>query len=173
MGTADSGLESPNPSTQHNLTSLGIKRFDPSALNDLGCLFAWAQQLGGLDFPTTASEDEEIEVKVEIAQTSIGKTVEVVRERLRSRIALQKQISLLAKVGCVSEVSEGVPRDLHCVLFQARVQTIEPAVPEGAAHLFPAKTSCTIRNWSSVDFDQYKTLEVVKHLVQSTLFTFF
>ena len=62
------------------------------------------------------------------------------------RIHLQREISLLEKSKLIS---------------------VDPEVPDGLKSHFPPKISSTIRAWASVNWEQYVTLDVTKHLVDS------
>merc|ERR1719189_1718699 len=124
----------------------------PSQLGHVGSMYFWAQNLSGLQFPTKlmddVSYDENFVVNSDasVCQPIVEKTIEAIRERLLSRIFLQREISLLEKSKLIS---------------------VDPEVPENMKWHFPSKISSTIRAWASVNWEQYVALDVTKHLVES------
>eukprot|EP00095_Tigriopus_kingsejongensis_P000367 maker-scaffold319_size207808-snap-gene-0.28 protein:Tk00367 transcript:maker-scaffold319_size207808-snap-gene-0.28-mRNA-1 annotation:"tho complex subunit 5-like protein" len=152
-GIVDTGLKSPNPATQHLLKTLGITQLSAAKLSEIGMPFVWAQLLGGLDFPAMENSEgsdhsidvEHFEANQSVSQTRVGKIVGQIRERLQSRLELQTQISLLQK---------------------AKMIEVELDIPEEVKSWYPNKASSKICNWTSVNWDQYKILDVTQHLVQ-------
>lgn len=105
-GETDSGTESPNPSMDHVLKTLGITSCPSTKLNEIGFPFRWVQLLSGLNFPQMAKDQDDsgnrelqtIRPNQEVAKTRVQGIIHLIRERLEARVALQKQITLLQKV---------------------------------------------------------------------------
>ena len=76
----------------------------------------------------------------------VEKTIEAIKQRLLSRISLQRAISQLEK---------------------SKLITVDLEVPENMKNQFPAKISSVIRAWAPVNWEQYVALDVTKHLVES------
>jgi len=149
----DNGIDCPNPAYNYNLKKAGIDPQKPSQLGHVGSMYFWAQNLAGLQFPSKLMDlwimdDENFVVNSDasICQPIVEKTIEAIRERLLSRIHLQREISLLEKSKLIS---------------------VDPEVPENLKSHFPPKISSTIRAWASVNWEQYVALDVTKHLVDS------
>lgn len=148
LTAGDEGQECPNPAFNYILKKAGI---DSNMINFNGtCMFSWAQNLCGLQFPAKADPEIEenyvLNASSSISQPLVEKTIDAIRQRLVSRIFLQREISLLEK---------------------SKLITIDMAVPEKMKSQFPSKISSTIRAWASVNWDQYVSLDVTKHLVES------
>jgi len=139
-----------------------------------GQMFYWAQLLAGMEFPRDATdaaasaagveadtngdedESEEAEVKgrsvraeEEVSQTRVELIVGALKERLRARVALQRQLDALVK---------------------AKTNSTVPPLPEeeeggGGLRRFPARVSSRISGWKGVDYAQYTALAVTQHLV--------
>ncbi|XP_059084495.1 THO complex subunit 5 homolog [Tigriopus californicus] len=152
-GETDSGMESPNPGMDHVLKTLGITSCPPTKLNDVGFPFRWVQLLGGLNFPQKTKDQEDnrerdlhtIRPNQDVAKTRVQGIIHLIRERLEARVALQKQITLLQK---------------------AKMIDIALEIPNEVQSWFPLKASSRLRNWTAVNWEQYKLLEVTQHLVQ-------
>lgn len=139
--TPDDGLASPNPSTVYRLKKNTLDL-------DGSFLFQWAQQLAGLQFPVQATPEDNLPptVSANLCQTHVELIVHSIRQRLTSRTALQRQISLLEKSKLIS---------------------VELPIPEKMRNEFPVKVASKIRAWTSVDWEQYLALDVTRHLVDS------
>ena len=164
LGPEDGGMRSPNPANKFQLSEVGYKSgaLPQIYAEEVGMLYRWAQLLGGMDFPemTTATKEEEgddedtslpeVQASSDVSYSRVGEILTAVRDRVEARIALQKQIGQLEK---------------------AKQFQVEPDVPEAAARLFPAEMgnggNSRIRNWTSVDWEQYTALEVTRHLVEA------
>ncbi len=166
LETGDAGAESPNPANRFLLAEAGYPggAIPDRHLQEVGSLYMWAQLLAGLQHPEKKEgEDEEDEekssrailpVSEDVSFSHVGQIMKSVRSRVEARLALQKQITQLER---------------------AKHIQVEPAVPEEAAHLFPADSdgssssrgASRIRNWTLVDWEQYTTLEVTRHLVEA------
>lgn len=152
-GETDSGTESPNPSMDHVLKTLGITSCPSTKLNEIGFPFRWVQLLSGLNFPQMAKDQDDsgnrelqtIRPNQEVAKTRVQGIIHLIRERLEARVALQKQITLLQK---------------------AKMIDIALEIPSEVQSWFPLKASSRLRNWTAVNWEQYKLLEVTQHLVQ-------
>jgi len=148
----DNGIQCPSPAFNYILKKARIEPQTPSQLGHVGSMYFWAQNLSGLQFPTKlmddVSYDENFVVNSDasVCQPIVEKTIEAIRERLLSRIFLQREISLLEKSKLIS---------------------VDPEVPENMKWHFPSKISSTIRAWASVNWEQYVALDVTKHLVES------
>lgn len=151
LSNDDEGEECPNPGFNYVLKKAGL---DPKSLStkSIGSMYAWAQNLSGLNFVPKSNMDEKYAVNAEasVSQPLVEKTIEAIKERLVSRIFLQREISQLEKSKLIN-VDLDIPERLRC-------------------H-FPSKISSTIRAWTSVNWEQYVALDVTKHLVESKAVT--
>ena len=145
--SVDEGSKCPNPAFNYILKKAGLK--DTPNIVNLGSMYTWAQNLAGIKFPTEGQiVEENIDINTDpaICQTVVEKTIEAMKERLTSRISLQRAISQLEK---------------------SKLITVDLEVPESLKNQFPSKTSSTIRAWAPVNWEQYVALDVTKHLVES------
>ncbi|XP_071743634.1 THO complex subunit 5 homolog [Lepeophtheirus salmonis] len=140
----DPGDSSPDPSSIYLLKKAGMEEIPDSVLEEHGLPYIWAQNLAGFDFPEALSDEHRsTQVDENVCISKVDNIVLSVRNRLESRLSLQRQVSHLEK---------------------AKVTNIELNIPEEFKDKFPARISSRIRNWGAVDFEQYSSLEVAKHL---------
>lgn len=145
--SVDEGSQCPNPAFSYILKRSGLTS-TPNIVN-LGSMYNWAQNLAGIKFPTEAQiMDENIDIDTDptICQTIVEKTIDAIKQRLVSRIGLQRAISQLEKSKLIS---------------------VDLDIPESLKNQFPSKVSSTIRAWAPVNWEQYVALDVTKHLVDS------
>ena len=158
LDAEDSGQFSPNPTFLHHMSRLGLKIIPDKEKVEVGRLYVWANNLGGLEFappkPINDDADEEGDTFVEygevdenVSATRVGNIIKAIRERLNSRVALQKHIGQLEKI---------------------KVLPIALEVPDAMRAQFPTSQpkSC-LRNWGAIEWTQYRALEVTHHLVES------
>ncbi len=174
LGPGDGGARSPNPANRFQLAEVGYPGGAMPARysEEIGVLYRWAQLLGGLVHPEaeaeegdeeaalsalSPSEPSELPASEDVSFSRVGEILKAVRDRVQARIALQKQVAQLEK---------------------AKHVQVEPSVPREAAGLFPEESGggggsrsssgrSRIRNWTSVDWEQYTGLEVTRHLVEA------
>ena len=156
----DDGNTCPNPAFRYILKNHGLDYAStPGMFSHLGAMYSWAQQLSGLKFPDLAdsgfessSADSEslqsnsIVADASICQSFVEKIIKAIRERLVSRIALQRQIFQLDKSKLIS---------------------VELEIPEKCKSQFPAKISSVVRAWAPVSWEQFAALDVTRHLVET------
>jgi THO complex subunit 5 len=147
LTSPDEGSNCPNPASLYILKKSGL---EPSSrlFSDIGSMYQWAQNLAGLKFPELTSEENfnAINAEAGICRPLVEATILAIRERLTSRIYLQKEISLLEK---------------------SKLLSVELPIPDGLKNAFPDKISSSIRAWASVGWEQYVALDVTKHLVET------
>jgi len=125
----------------------------------VGALYQWAQTLAGLTFPgeeafvtskDAAAINGEIVVDEEVCAANVGAVVDALRSRLTARLHLQSQLASLAR---------------------AKTVQVELTLPEPALQWLPspadARPAGKIRNWASVEWEQYCALDVTRHLVKT------
>ncbi|CAH0390406.1 unnamed protein product [Bemisia tabaci] len=137
----DYGEISPNPANFHQLKQVGVQSFDREAL---GTPYNWAQKIAGLDFEGCTSVNK-IEAKCSISQENLPSVMKAIKRRLKSRIALCKQIQDF-EVGCVM-------------------------VPPPLMEHFPPKRQCELTQWRQIAFSEYEALGYTKHFVDNAVVT--
>ena len=151
LNSNDDGLSCPNPGFRYILKN---HRLEPSSgmLSSIGTMYFWAQQLAGLRFPDSLDPNiiEPFEVNTDVAtcQSYVDKIINAIRERLISRIALQRQIYQLDKSKLIS---------------------VDLEIPDKCKSQFPTKISSVIRAWAPVNWEQYMALDVTRHLVDTKI----
>ena len=165
----DDGNTCPNPAFRYILKNQGLDYNSSTTgmFSHLGAMYSWAQQLSGLKFPDLADPELSAEssssaldseilqtnsnittvaVDASICQSFVEKIIKAIRERLVSRIALQRQIFQLDKSKLIS---------------------VELEIPEKCKSQFPAKISSVVRAWAPVSWEQFAALDVTRHLVET------
>ena len=156
----DDGNTCPNPAFRYILKNHGLDT-SPGMFSHLGAMYSWAQQLSGLKFPDLVQAESEslssdsaaeslqtnsIVADASICQSFVEKIIKAIRERLVSRIALQRQIFQLDKSKLIS---------------------VELEIPEKCKSQFPPKISSVVRAWAPVSWEQFAALDVTRHLVET------
>ena len=90
--------------------------------------------------------DNDPSVDKTLCQNLVEKTLTAIRQRMKARICLQREISLLEKCKLIS---------------------VDLDVGKSLQSYFPDKISSSLRAWTCVNWEQYLALDVTKHLVES------
>uniref|UniRef100_A0A674C939 THO complex 5 n=1 Tax=Salmo trutta TaxID=8032 RepID=A0A674C939_SALTR len=136
----DQGRETPNPSNRYQFDKVGISSFG-DYVAELGHPYLWVQSLGGLKFPSDAPE-----VCVcgsSLSASHMESTMKLLRGRVQSRLALQKQFSSLE-------------------------HSIVPVSSE-CQHLFPAKVLSRLARWTTITHQEYTNLVFTQHVSEAGL----
>ena len=151
LTSKDDGISCPNPAFKYILKNNGLDNHQ-GLMSSVGFMYDWVQKLSGLGFPDSIDpnfcEPFEVNAEASTSQSFVEKIIDAIRERLLSRIALQRQIFQLDKSKLIS---------------------VELDVPESCRSLFPTKVSSVIRAWAPVNWEQYMALDVTKHLVETKI----
>ena len=97
--SSDNGRESPNTANTYQLQRLKMDSFE-SYINRIGTPYFWVQWICGLNYlpnEETTSSIPDASLSVKHFQSVVKK----IRSRLRSRLSLQEQVSLLGILYCL------------------------------------------------------------------------
>ena len=111
--TPDDGTECPNPMFPYLLKKAGVEK-STGMFAAHGLMYQWVQHLAGLRFPEVANDAVEgaagqVAPDAAICQLQVEKTIEAIRDRLLSRIVLQREVSTLEKTKLISSVDLQLP----------------------------------------------------------------
>uniref|UniRef100_A0A1A8SHA5 THO complex 5 n=1 Tax=Nothobranchius rachovii TaxID=451742 RepID=A0A1A8SHA5_9TELE len=138
--TNDQGRETPNPANRYQFDKVGIVSF-ADYVEDLGYPYMWVQNLGGLHFPSESSEG--VLVGSSLSASHMESTMKLLRGRVQSRLALQKQ-------------------------FASLEHNIIPVSSE-CQHLFPAKIISRLARWTTISHQEYLDLPYTRHVTEAGL----
>uniref|UniRef100_A0A3Q1CKH0 THO complex subunit 5 homolog n=1 Tax=Amphiprion ocellaris TaxID=80972 RepID=A0A3Q1CKH0_AMPOC len=138
--TSDQGRETPNPANRYQFDKVGIISF-ADYLEDLGHPYMWVQNLGGLHFPSDASET--VCVGSSLSASHMESTMKLLRGRVQSRLALHKQFASLE----------------HSII----------PVSSECQHLFPAKIISRLARWTTISQQEYMDLHYTRHVSDAGL----
>ncbi|XP_072244125.1 THO complex subunit 5 homolog [Leuresthes tenuis] len=138
--TSDQGRETPNPANRYQFDKVGIVSFS-DYVEELGYPFMWVQNLGGLQFPSEGSEG--VLVGSSLSANHMENTMKLLRGRVQSRLALQKQ-------------------------FASIENSIIP-VSSDCQHLFPAKILSRLARWTTISHQEYMDLPYTRHVTDAGL----
>ncbi|XP_069688990.1 THO complex subunit 5 homolog isoform X2 [Periplaneta americana] len=149
----DLGLDSPNVANHYQLQSVGLEDF-ASYIPELGIPFIWAQRVAGLDFMGARATEimgraEEsnketssiVEPQTAVSQASVESVMRAIRQRLKARLALCKQVQALE----------------DCVV----------SVPHALRSNFPAKISAILSSWQPILWDDFRNASHTQALVRA------
>uniref|UniRef100_A0AAQ5XU65 THO complex subunit 5 homolog n=1 Tax=Amphiprion ocellaris TaxID=80972 RepID=A0AAQ5XU65_AMPOC len=139
--TSDQGRETPNPANRYQFDKVGIISF-ADYLEDLGHPYMWVQNLGGLHFPSDASEVC-VEINYSLSASHMESTMKLLRGRVQSRLALHKQFASLE----------------HSII----------PVSSECQHLFPAKIISRLARWTTISQQEYMDLHYTRHVSDAGL----
>uniref|UniRef100_A0A4W5MIM1 THO complex 5 n=1 Tax=Hucho hucho TaxID=62062 RepID=A0A4W5MIM1_9TELE len=137
----DQGRETPNPSNRYQFDKVGISSFG-DYVAELGHPYLWVQSLGGLKFPSDASEVC-VALPFSLSASHMESTMKLLRGRVQSRLALHKQFSSLE-------------------------HSIVPVSSE-CQHLFPAKVLSRLARWTTITHQEYTSLVFTQHVSEAGL----
>lgn len=109
----DSGAESCNPKTHFQLREIGV---DPTTFasllqtKDLGKPYQWAQQLCGIDFVSTTSNNN---VSLELTQAAVPQIVRQIRNRWQNRVELLGHIQKLIRTKVTTTSNSSASALIH------------------------------------------------------------
>ncbi|XP_034547526.1 THO complex subunit 5 homolog [Notolabrus celidotus] len=138
--TGDLGRETPNPANRYQFDKVGIVCFGDH-VEELGHPYMWVQTLGGLNFPKDTTEG--VRVGSSLSASQMESTMKLLRGRLQSRLALQKQFASLE----------------HSII----------PVSSESRHLFPAKILSRLARWSTTTYEEYMDLLYTRHVTEAGL----
>ncbi|KAM3610259.1 uncharacterized protein V6R79_001498 [Siganus canaliculatus] len=138
--TNDQGRETPNPANRYQFDKVGIVCFS-DYVDELGHPYVWVQTLGGLHFPTDASEA--VCVGSSLSASQMESTMKLLRGRVQARLALHKQFASLE----------------HSII----------PVSSECQHLFPAKIMSHLARWSCITHEEYMALSYTRHVTEAGL----
>ncbi|XP_035515031.1 THO complex subunit 5 homolog [Morone saxatilis] len=138
--TSDQGRETPNPANRYQFDKVGIVCF-ADYVEELGHPYVWVQSLGGLHFPGDASEG--VRVGSSLSASQMESTIKLLRGRVQSRLALQKQFASLE----------------HSII----------PVSSECQHLFPAKIMSHLARWTTITHEEYMDLPYTRHVTDAGL----
>ncbi|PNF43385.1 THO complex subunit 5-like protein [Cryptotermes secundus] len=148
----DLGLDSPNVANHYQLQSVGLEDF-ASYIPELGIPYIWAQRVAGLDFmgaraieimgnaQESNKESSVVEPQTSVSQASVESVMRAIRQRLKARIALCRQVQAL-EAGLVS-------------------------VPHALRGNFPAKICTSLFSWQLISWDDFCHTAHTQALVQA------
>ncbi|CAG2056418.1 unnamed protein product [Timema podura] len=131
----DLGLDSPNVANNYQLQHLGLNCFS-SYISELGVPYIWVQRVAGLDFMGARTAEimdgksDSVEPKTSVSQASVESVMRAVRQRLKARIALCKQVQALENGSVV--------------------------LPHNQRSCFPGKSSSSLSGWQLLTWDEYQ-----------------
>lgn len=131
----DQGRETPNPANRYQFDKVGIVSF-ADHVDDLGHPYMWVQNLGGLHFPSDGSEN--VCVGSSLSASHMETTMKLLRARVQSRLALQKQFASLE----------------HSII----------PVSSECQHFVPAKIVSRLARWTTTTNQDYMELPYTKHV---------
>ncbi|CAB4062751.1 THOC5 [Lepeophtheirus salmonis] len=107
----DPGDSSPDPSSIYLLKKAGMEEIPDSVLEEHGLPYIWAQNLAGFDFPEALSDEHRsTQVDENVCISKVDNIVLSVRNRLESRLSLQRQVSHLEKAK-VTNIELNIPEE--------------------------------------------------------------
>lgn len=136
----DQGGETPNPANRYQFDKVGIVSFT-DYVDELGHPYMWVQNLGGLHFPNDGSEN--VCVGSSLSASHMETTMKLLRARVQSRLALQKQ-------------------------FASLEHSIIPVSTE-CQHFVPAKIVSRLARWTTTTHQDYMELPYTKHVTDAGL----
>ncbi|XP_061841797.1 THO complex subunit 5 homolog [Nerophis lumbriciformis] len=136
----DHGRETPNPANRYQFDKVGIVSF-ADYVEELGHAYKWVQNLGGLHFPSDSSEGALMGSS--LSASHMENTMKLLRGRILSRLALQKQ-------------------------FASLEHSIIPITSE-CLHLFPAKILSRLTCWTTIPYEDYLALPFTCHVTDAGL----
>ena len=108
-------------------------------------MYHWCQRLAGLDFlETKKTSDSVLEARHEVSQLYMETIINSIRQRIRARLSLHKQMEALSK------------------------QKIDVVAATAGGQL-PSRTVSKLKSWQTIDWEAYNQMEFSKHLVDSEL----
>nr|CAD7587821.1 unnamed protein product [Timema genevievae] len=131
----DLGLDSPNVANNYQLQHLGLNCFS-SYISELGVPYIWVQRVAGLDFMGARTAEimdgksDSVEPKTSVSQASVESVMRAVRQRLKARIALCKQVQALENGSVV--------------------------LPHNQRSCFPGKSSSSLSGWQLLTWEEYQ-----------------
>ncbi|KAG7244006.1 hypothetical protein INR49_006167 [Caranx melampygus] len=138
--TSDQGRETPNPANRYQFDKVGIVTF-ADYVEELGHPYMWVQSLGGLHFPSDASEG--VRVGSSLSASHMESTMKLLRGRVQSRLALHKQFASLE----------------HSII----------PVSSECQQLFPAKIISRLARWTTISHQEYLDLPYTRHVTEAGL----
>uniref|UniRef100_A0A8C4HU85 THO complex subunit 5 homolog n=1 Tax=Dicentrarchus labrax TaxID=13489 RepID=A0A8C4HU85_DICLA len=138
--TSDQGRETPNPANRYQFDKVGIVCF-ADYVEELGHPYVWVQSLGGLHFP--AQFHCGVRVGSSLSASQMESTIKLLRGRVQSRLALQKQFASLE----------------HSII----------PVSSECQHLFPAKIMSHLARWTTITHEEYMDLAYTRHVTDAGL----
>lgn len=138
--TGDHGGETPNPANRYQFDKVGIATF-ADYVEELGHPYMWVQNLGGLHFPSDASEG--VHVGSSLSASHMENTMKLLRGRVQSRLALHRQ-------------------------FPSLEHSIIPVSTE-CQHLFPAKILSRLARWVTISHQEYMHLPYTRQVTDAGL----
>lgn len=136
----DQGRETPNPANRYQFDKVGIVTF-ADYVDELGYPYMWVQNLGGLHFPNDGSES--VCVGSSLSASHMETTMKLLRARVQSRLALQKQFASLE----------------HSII----------PVSSECQHFVPAKIVSRLARWTITTHQDYMDLPYTKHVTDAGL----
>jgi len=157
----DDGCSSPNPTTFYLMRR---QRMDtiPKAKAGVGSAYRWAQVLAGLQFPDEMPGESEADeaaaafnkVDKAVCQARVETLVKAIKQRVLSRLALAKQVSVLESAKN-SQMELDLPADVADLTNGS-----EAFVAMGSS---PVRSK--VRAWYGIDYESYERLDITKHLM--------
>jgi len=143
----DCGVDTPNPANHYQLKRLGMDVFK-NYIDELGYPYDWVQRAAGLDHAQElGKQDQERRTNIvpssDVSFSHMEQIVRAVKERLVTRIALQKQ--------------------LH------NLETGVIPIDAKALSLFPTKIASRLKSFSSLTWEDFLLLPQAQRLVDSGL----
>ncbi|XP_077996042.1 THO complex subunit 5-like [Glandiceps talaboti] len=138
----DYGNDTPNTANNYQLSKLGMDSFR-AYISAVGHPYMWVQRLAGLEFLEGDEEQEAPRAKSAVSASHVEATTKALRNRVRARLALQKQLASLER--------HSIP------------------VPSESQRLFPAKLDGKFTNWTSLTYDDYSTLSYTAEVQDAEL----
>jgi len=155
----DDGSCSPNPTTFYLMRRLRLRLDAPGnkAGAGAGSAYRWAQVVAGLQFPDEMPSEAEADeaaatfnkVDKAICQATVETVVKAIKQRVVSRLALVKQVTVLESAK-KTDVDLVLPADVAKLA----------GVDMGSS---PVRSK--VRAWYGIDYEQYVSLDITSHLV--------
>lgn len=136
----DQGRETPNPANRYQFDKVGIVSF-ADYIHELGHPYMWVQNLGGLHFPSDSSES--VCVGSSLSASHMETTMKLLRARVQSRLALQKQFTSLE----------------HSII----------PISSECQHLVPTKIVSRLARWVTTTHPDYMEHPYTKHVSDAGL----
>ncbi|CAG0887791.1 unnamed protein product [Darwinula stevensoni] len=149
----DSGEESPNPTTRHHLKEVKVESW-AELVPQLGIPYHWAQKMAGLDFLPLydvhrddnvggGSRGTLVKANPEVSARCIKDVIDAIRERVASRVALQKQI--------------------------VQIESLHVSVSNGREAVYSGKIGSKLSSWKSISWGEYSSASTVIPIVREEL----